>query len=299
MSITDNQPGVNKVIAMINSQLETAYQYQDKVDTGEWGAYRILEGSGEPRILKFVTDCSSTNIFDATPDHYRKLNRHLLKLGYPVPRYTHLGTLGSGGFYWIMEQLPGKPFSGSPNLRQIANLLELLSLQKGEAVSEKQDWSAWVKEVVFRTSCPRKEVVLSYSPETAAFLKKILRQVNDLRDIRLPNEDIVHGDFSYYQLMLEKSQITGLVDWQEAGCGDWLFDLTHLIYRLHDRPVLVSPVVELIPPGVKERIRLYLAFIIMEFLWWGIKYHPEEMAGSFSKAQSAYDFVFNRQCCPN
>jgi len=120
--------------------------------------------------------------------------------------------------------------------------------------------------------------------------------IRDLEGLTLPRSDIVHGDFSYHQVMVDNGKITGIIDWQEVGCGDWLVDLTRLIYSLHDRPQLANPLIKHIKQEDLPRIKLYTTFTVMEMLWWPIEQNQTNIEKSFNKAKSAVNFVFEKNC---
>ena len=51
-----------------------------------------------------------------------------------------------------------------------------------------------------------------------------LRAIAD-RDIDVPLDDVVHFDFSPYNILGEGDRITGVVDWNSALAGDAAFDV--------------------------------------------------------------------------
>lgn len=118
--------------------------------------------------------------------------------------------------------------------------------------------------------------------------------VEGIENLSLPNKDIVHGDFSYHQAMVENGKIIGIIDWEEAGCGDWLIDLTRLIYSLHDRPKLAAPVVKKLKQHDPRKIKLYTAYTVLEMISWPVYKHSREiLSGAINKAKSAVYFVNN------
>lgn len=286
---------INYVIRAVNTHHGTNYELLNRFDKGEWGAYRIAEPGKQPVVLKFFINLSNTNIVDADPDLAKKITDRLLSLGYPVPKYIYSGSI-SHGLYWVQQELPGKPLWKNPTIEQIEKILSFLLRQKNQAVSEKQNYSLLIKDTVFGKRLGNLRSIQNYSSETREFLDKLMLSVKDLEGLTLPKSDIVHGDFSYHQVMIDDGKITGIIDWQEAGCGDWFVDLARLIYSLHDRPQLANPIIKHVKQEDLPRIRLYTAFNAIEMLWWPIEQSQTNIEKSFNKAKSAVNFVFEKNC---
>lgn len=295
MWINVSSEEVNNVIKTVNSHHGTNFELLDRFEKGEWGAYRIAEPGKQSVVLKFFNDLSNTNIVDADPELAKNITNRLLSLSYPVPKYLYTGRVGSG-LYWVQQQLPGKPLWQNPTVEQIEKILSLLLLQKRQAVSKKQNYSLLIKDTVYGNRLGNLRSTQNYSPEICEFLNSLMVSVKNLEKLSLPDCDIVHGDFSYHQVMVGNGEITGIIDWQEAGCGDWLVDLTRLIYSLHDRPQLATPIIRYVKEENLPRIKLYTAFTTIEMLLWPIQQNQVSIENSFNKAKSAVNFVFVENC---
>lgn len=285
---------VEEVINKINTDHGTKYELINRFSTGEWGAYRIGEPGEKARVLKFFLNLQDTNIVDADPDLAKEIANRLRSLGYPTPKYFQTGRLYKEGLYWVQEELPGEPLWKDPTVEQVEELLSFLKLQRNQAVSEKQNLSEFVKAVVFKGEFGKVAKLRVYSSETRKLLNQVMKLAEGLEDLPLSNKDIVHGDFSYHQAMVENGKITGIIDWEEAGCGDWLIDLTRLIYSLHDRPKLAAPLVKELKQHDPRKIKLYTAYTVLEMVSWPVSRHDREISsGSINKAKSAIHFVNN------
>ncbi len=283
---------VNHALDAINAAHGTEFKLLSRFSTGEWGAYRIAQSDGQSAVLKYVTDLSDTNIVDPDPLLPVRITDRLRMLGYPVPRYLLTGRLQEDGLYWVQEELPGEPLWVDPTVEQVEELVRLLKLQRKQAVSKQQNLSQLVKAVLFKGHGGMIDKLRHYSTETRAVLDDAMDLAEGAADLPLPDTDIVHGDFSYHQAMVEDDRITGIIDWQEAGCGDWLIDLTRLIYSLHDRPRLAAPLMEELRVQDTRRIRLYTAFTAVEMVAWPMYTHDREVStGSMNKARSALWFA--------
>jgi hypothetical protein len=295
MWINVTSEDINRVISAVNAHHSTNYELLNRFDKGEWGAYRIAEPGNQPVVLKFFIDLSHTNILDVDPNLAKTITDRLLSLEYPVPKYIYSGSINHG-LYWVQQELPGTPLWENPTVEQIEKILSFLFLQKNQAVSEKQNYSLLIKDTVFGKRLGGLRSIQHYSSEVREFLDKLMLSVKDLKGLTLPTSDIVHGDFSYHQVMADDGKITGIIDWQEAGCGDWLVDLTRLIYSLHDRPQLANPIIKHVKQEDLPRIRLYTAFTALEMLLWPIEKGQTTIEKSFNKAKSAINFVFEKNC---
>jgi len=283
---------VNEIIGIINSNHGTKYKLVNRFSTGEWGAYRIIEPGEKSVVLKFCLDLKDTNIVDADPNLAREITDRLRSLGYPAPKHLQSGRLYKKGLYWVQKELSGEPLWKNPTVDQVKKLLLFLKLQKNQAVSRKQDLSEFVKSVVFGGKFGKAEKLRNYSSETGALLDQAMKLSEGAENLLLSNKDIVHGDFSYHQAMIDNDKIVGIIDWQEAGCGDWLIDLTRLIYSLHDRPKLSTPVIKELRNQDPRKIRLYTAYTVLEMVSWPVYRHDKEVSsGSINKAKSAIQFI--------
>lgn len=293
MNVTSEE--INDVIRTVNAHHGTHYELLNRFDKGEWGAYRIAEPGRQPVVLKFFINLSNTNIVDVDPDLAKNITDRLLSLSYPVPKYIYSGSIRQG-LYWVQQELPGKPLWENPTVEQIEKILSFLLLQKNQAVSEKQNYSLLIQDTVFGKRLGGLRSIQNYSSELREFLDRLILSIKDLEGLTLPKTDIVHGDFSYHQVMIDDGKITGIIDWQEAGCGDWLVDLTRLIYSLHDRPQLANPIIKYVEQENLPRIKLYTAFTAIEMLLWPIEQSQTNIEKSFNKAKSAVNFIFEKNC---
>jgi len=288
--INTPQDKINKVIKIVNDRHHTNFQFLSQYEGGELGAFRIAEPEGVPVVLKYYSDISESSLVDPDPNLASLITNRLLELKYPVPKYIFAGTLERNGLYWVQEELRGIPLSHDPSIEQINKIVSFIDIQKGQAVSTQQNWSHIAKEVVFSDMFGWRRSLEKFSSETAELVKSMLSATEGLEKLKLPTSDIVHGDFSYRQVMVEGDQITGFIDWQEAGCGDSAIDLTRLVYSLHDRPLLVAPIVEKLKVHDSRKLKLYITLTAFEMVGWRIEQNPR-LDKSIAKAKSALDFV--------
>jgi aminoglycoside phosphotransferase (APT) family kinase protein len=90
----------------------------------------------------------------------------------------------------------------------------------------------------------------------------------------LPNDDIVHGDLAIENVLVAEDSVSGIVDWDAAGCGDRSLDLSKLLFYSYDQPALREPLAARIRAlSGQHGLALYLAYNILAQLDWSIHHH--------------------------
>ena len=90
-----------------------------------------------------------------------------------------------------------------------------------------------------------------HSDETRAMLERLLRIADAARGVAVAEDDVVHYDFSPYNILASADRITGVVDWDGATSGDAAFDLVTLAAYTYDytvRDVLLAAAATLTDP---------------------------------------------------
>ena len=148
--------------------------------------------------------------------------------GYPTPRFLLGGRAPDGGSYHVQEWAPGAPVARlTPALlRQIVDLVEL---QADLRPDTDQDWSAYVRAVVFAGESGWAAALRAHSGATAALLDAVERATRPLRATRLPNADAVHGDLGAYNVLAAGGRVTAVVDLAAVGRGTRAVDLAILL----------------------------------------------------------------------
>lgn len=208
---------------------------------------------------------------------------YLRSLSPLVPDYVLTGAFSEGETYWIQTALAGTPASNL-NPDQLQTLLYLNGLQAGQALSSEQNWSNYVTSVVFNDTSGWSYTLHNYSIETRELLSNLKRFVRGLEKICDKANDIVHGDLSLSNILIHNEQVSGVVDWDAAGCGDRAFDLALLFFYSYEsfqiRPLLFSHIVEI--TGI-DRLKVYTAYTILSQLDWSIRHHSKEAVDRFLK----------------
>lgn len=270
-TITQGEMGeVEQLLERINNRHGTAFGVLRRYEGGEnQGAYLVLDPGGEGFALKW----------DRHPQHLprlwraRQITDRLRSLGAPVPEYRLIDTFPDGYTYWLQTALPGS----SPETLtegQLQDLLKFIDLQAGQAISHEQDWSAYVEAVVFEGESGWIDSLRLHSATTRELLGRLERLVAGKRACCRNVGDIVHGDLGPGNVLVNGEQVSGIVDWDAAGCGDRVLDLTKLLYYSYANP----PIRERLKHRVLEltdgdTLVVYLAYAILSQLEWSIHHH--------------------------
>src|ERR1700683_1975327 len=254
----------------INAAKSTTYavtnQYSGGDDQGSW---RRATPDSNSALLKISRN--------PTPQRRAQIERakaatdHLRPLGYPAPRYLHIDSLDNGTF-WLESELPGLPVS-QPTSAQVTELLRLIDLQKDQTISavQGQDWSWYVSSVVFRGESGLVRALMQFSPETSALAAGIEGLVRGRDAQTLRNSDLVHGDFTVGQVLAQNDQITGVIDWDQAGYGDRTLDLVGLWYSVINQSVTAEEIMKhalsITSAGV---IKIVAAYKMLAIIAWHI-----------------------------
>jgi hypothetical protein len=67
-----------------------------------------------------------------------------------------------------------------------------------------------------------------------ALLDRLQAIANSSRDLDVAERDVVHSDFSSYNIMFDGDEVSGVFDWQGVRTGDATFDLITLAFYMYD-----------------------------------------------------------------
>jgi hypothetical protein len=259
-----------QIVEHINSRHMTHYTLHHRYATGEnQGAYALADERGAACVLKW-------NERPPWLERLRlawRITDHLRALGAPVPRYLLADTGPDNLTYWLQTALPGAP---PPQLlpSHVARLLELIELQAGQALSAEVNWSDYVRAVVFDGESGWRDSLLRYSADTRAVLARLTQLLNGKQSTILRSEDIAHGDLGTDNVLAAGSAISGIVDWDAAGCGDRCLDLSKLLFYSYAEAELRAPLrARMLSIGGPDAYAIYLVYNILAQLDWSIHHH--------------------------
>jgi len=138
----------------------------------------------------------------------------------------------------------------------------------------------WVDEMVTsilngRIGYCEHAAMAEHSDETRELLARLFRIADAARGVQVSDTDVVHFDFSPYNLLTDGTRASGVVDWHGATNGDAAFDLVTLAHYTFDyavRDQLLAAAAARTDPGA---LVLYAAHMVLRSVDWTIRHHEE------------------------
>jgi aminoglycoside phosphotransferase (APT) family kinase protein len=239
---------------------------------GEFGALHVRDRDGRDLVLKAMPSTALAEPYARGA----KMAERLRSLGYPAPYYAGTGT-ELGASWSLQELLPGTV----PDVMTEAHavrLVELAQMHAGAAVTHSPGRNAEASPAM------RKRLAeLEAREETKTLASELGVVFENLAQVELLRDGIVHGDFHHRNYLAVGDRITGVFDWDFADSGDWRFDLVTLAFWSALLPDAIPPAVsqiiisrtrELCPPGV---LALFAARMTLRQLEFDARVHPDRL----------------------
>jgi Phosphotransferase enzyme family len=230
------------------------------------GAYEVRTGDGTRAVLKLYTG----DVLDlGSPPG---LTEALRARGYPAPATLETGAVG-GTVYEIQELAPGAPVENLP-AALVPNVLELIALQRDVGSTGRRPWVDDMVTSVLdgRTGYCEHAAMAAHSDRTRDLLDRLRRIADGARNVQVPHTDVVHFDFSPYNILASGDRITAVVDWNGATSGDAAFDLVTLASYTYDfavRDELLAAAAASTDPGA---LALYAAHMVLRQVDWSLRH---------------------------
>jgi hypothetical protein len=227
----DSAPFDDLVVATLeaaNSTNSTSYRLLRRLPGGyQTGAYELRNDSGERAVLKRWVGTRPLEQLEqaaATVELARSA-------GWPTPAWLYWGIGPDGVTYEIQEFVDGHHRKELDEVTLDA-LLAVNALQADLEPPASNDWSRWVREVVYDAREGILDAVVGYSLGGSRFGSAVDRIRTYAGQVDLPNHDLVSGVFSLENVLFNESGVVGVVDVQALGRGTRAFDLAVLYSRL-------------------------------------------------------------------
>ncbi len=267
---------IEALLERINAKHSTSFRLKGRYAQGEnQGAYAVEDPSGLPFVLKW----------QAHPDMLSRLKRartvtdRLVTLKVPAPRYQLIDTFPEGTTYWLQTALSGSPPADLRlSLEHVRQLLDLNERQAGQALSPEQDWSWYVRAVVFAGESGWTETLRRHSTTTRALLPQIEEVTVGKEASVSRTTDLVHGDLAISNVLVVGDVVTGTVDWDAAGCGDRALDLSKLLFYSYENGngAIRAPLWErIVTISGRDTLVVLLVYNILAQLDWDIRHHTQ------------------------
>lgn len=261
---------IPQLIARINERHQTHFTLQHRYAAGEnQGAYALATPAGEMYVLKW----NDRPPWLQSVRRAAQITAALADQHIPVPRYLLADTFDDGVTYWIQTALPGAPPTPL-SYDHVTQACAFIELQAGRALPSTSDWSAYVLAVVFQGESSWRDSLEQHSAATQAVLARLTQLVDGKQALRLRRDDIVHGDLGPDNLLVVGDRVSGIVDWDAAGCGDRSLDLSKLLFYAYGDPMIRADLwARIIAISGRPALDIFLAYNILAQLDWSIHHH--------------------------
>jgi hygromycin-B 4-O-kinase len=172
----------------------------------------------------------------------------------PIPKVIKIGEVDHV-YYAISEKAKGKPithFEGDPRIKEILDSLSNCYTALNDTEVDSSQGFGWISPSGLANSKDWTQTLASFFDEhtegfhkdwtnlyTDSFLEKSLFEEGLTAMLELssysPSEPyLVHGDFHLGNMISNGKEVTGIVDWEMAMYGDFMFDLAGLHFWAPD-----------------------------------------------------------------
>lgn len=281
------------LVHFINQRHGTVYRLAHRLPGGTRGAYELMTAQGERAVLKCATHPQRTDQLRRTA----LIVARLRAVGYPAPAYLLVGAMPDGTSYYVQEFMPARPLEQiTPPI--LDPLLAVNDLQGGHRLAVEQNWSTYVRRVVFAGESGWAGALRGYSAATADLLTAVEQTTRPYSAAVLPVTDIVHGDFGQDNVLVDDGRITAVIDLEAAGCGTRAIDLAVLLGWGYDettpvaRARLLSRIAEIAGPGGAA---ICLSYQIINMVAYAMGHH--EPSGVAHRVQQSWQSLDGARRC--
>jgi len=254
------------VVEAINTHRTDPITLDRRFAVGEGaGAYSITMDTGRAAVLKW---------WPVTPDAIRdsrlrvpRINR-LRDLGWPIPPLLETG-LTPEAVFELWDVAPGQAGVRQPiSASTVSQAIALLNHAKGAALGDGLDWPEWLATSI-RTAIQRAEPGAS---DPARDMLLTCQHALDAAEIA-PGKDIIHGDFTPANCLLDGDRILAVIDFDACRDGDGTIDLIGIAQDLEGWDTADPEAIDHVWQHVfrradPETVRALLAYWVASTLAW-------------------------------
>lgn len=211
------------VLGLINALHGTEFELVGRLAGGrQGGAWRVSVPAGVDAVLKWSENGSLRSRRSQVPGMVGDLRRR----GYPTPAWLVSGVTEQGLSYVVSELVDGD--AGSWSSIPLREVLAAIELQAGLGEPATETWSTYVEWVLSSDDGPLGDLRAMGRPGQG-LVDHYQRVLAPFRDSRLPNEDLVHGDFGTANLLVRDGRLVAIVDIEAIGPGTRVVDYAWLL----------------------------------------------------------------------
>ncbi len=221
----DVEEDMGRTVAMLNEGRAEKLRLRHRFAVGDGaGAYAIDRAATGSAILKWWPNTSRHR---SDRDLRTPRIDRLRALGWPIPVMIESGET-EPVLFELWEVADGQPVVGVlPSPTVVEEALELVHIARGSALGDGQDWPVWIDVSVRRS-------IEAARPEAGVASGEILDACRQAVEICAlpPGQDIIHGDFTPANCLVENGRLSAIVDFDECRDGDGSLDLMGMIWDL-------------------------------------------------------------------
>jgi aminoglycoside phosphotransferase (APT) family kinase protein len=211
------------ILDHIHDQHQASWTLVRKLSGGyHLGAYELVASDATRAVLKWWPGTDAPNELSATA----RAVEDARVAGWPTPEWFAYGALPDGREYLVQEFIDGSELTGLRS-REVDQLLTANRLQSDRRPGTRRNWSEFVRRVVFAGADGLAERMRA-DPESALLLRRVEDLTARARDLPLPSNDLVHGDFGPVNVLVRDGKCY-LIDADHAGKGCRAIDLAEFL----------------------------------------------------------------------
>lgn len=150
----------------------------------------------------------------------------LRRRGYPTPAWLVSGVTEQGLSYVVQELVDGD--AGSWSSIPLPAVLTALELQAGLGEPATETWSTYVDWVLSSDDGPLGDL-RAMGRQGQGIVDHYQHVLAPFQDCRLPDGDLVHGDFNTANLLVRDGRLVAIVDIEAIGPGTRVVDYAWLL----------------------------------------------------------------------
>jgi aminoglycoside phosphotransferase (APT) family kinase protein len=182
--------------------------------------------------------------------------------------------------YEIHEWVPGRAIELVT--AEIADqLVALVDVQRAVGLPGREPW---LPEMVGSLTAGRVGYceLASLRAHDPALLERLQAIAHASHDLEVATDDVVHYDFSPYNMLAVDGRVTGVVDWHGATSGDATFDLVTCAYYTLDTDVRDRLLDAARARTDPRALHLYAAHMVLRQVDWCLRFHDDLRVQWFS-----------------